>query len=86
VDLELDDDQRFFQETTKRFLESEVPIAEVRRLAEVATGFDREILGRQPRRGLADDPSTPTVTTPSSSFRRSRERPGCLSLISRWPS
>jgi len=42
VDLELDDDQRFFHETAKRFLKSEVPIAEVRRLAEAATGFDRE--------------------------------------------
>jgi alkylation response protein AidB-like acyl-CoA dehydrogenase len=42
VDLELNDDQRLFQETTRGFLESEVPIPEVRRLAGEAAGFDRE--------------------------------------------
>jgi alkylation response protein AidB-like acyl-CoA dehydrogenase len=42
VDLELNDDQRLFQETTRQFIESEVPIPEVRRLAREAAGFDRE--------------------------------------------
>lgn len=42
MDLELDEDQRLFQETTRRFLESEVPIPEVRRLAGDAAGFDRK--------------------------------------------
>lgn len=42
MDLELDDDQRLFQETTRQFLESEVPISEVRRLAGEPAGFERE--------------------------------------------
>jgi len=41
VDLELDDDQRLFQETTRQFLESEMPISEVRRLAAEPAGFER---------------------------------------------
>jgi alkylation response protein AidB-like acyl-CoA dehydrogenase len=41
VDLELNDDQRLFQETTRQFLGSEVPIPEVRRLAGEAAGFER---------------------------------------------
>lgn len=42
MDLELNDDQRLFQETTRQFLESEVPVSEVRRLASDAAGFQRE--------------------------------------------
>jgi alkylation response protein AidB-like acyl-CoA dehydrogenase len=42
VDLELNDDQRLFQETIRQFIESEVPIPEVRRLAREAAGFERE--------------------------------------------
>jgi alkylation response protein AidB-like acyl-CoA dehydrogenase len=41
VDLELTDDQRLFQETTRKFLEAETPLTAVRRLADDPTGFDR---------------------------------------------
>jgi alkylation response protein AidB-like acyl-CoA dehydrogenase len=39
--LALDDDQQFFQETTRKFLEQEAPIATVRALADDPAGFDR---------------------------------------------
>jgi alkylation response protein AidB-like acyl-CoA dehydrogenase len=42
VDLELNDDQRLFQETTREFLQSTVPGPEVRRLAGHEPGFERE--------------------------------------------
>jgi alkylation response protein AidB-like acyl-CoA dehydrogenase len=41
VNLELTDDQEFFRETTRRFIESESPISTVRTLAESEHGFDR---------------------------------------------
>ncbi len=41
VNLALTDDQQFFQETTRKFLEQEAPIAAVRALADTADGFDR---------------------------------------------
>src|SRR3974377_473210 len=41
MDLELSADQELFAETTRRFLEQECPIGEVRRLHdEVPSGFD----------------------------------------------
>ena len=39
--LELSEDQEFFRETTRRFLESEAPLTRVRELADTDTGFDR---------------------------------------------
>ena len=42
MDLGLSEDQEFFQETTRKFLESELPLAAVRRLADQPSGFDRE--------------------------------------------
>lgn len=42
VDLELNDDQQLFVETTRRFLEAESPLTSVRELHESADGFDRE--------------------------------------------
>ena len=39
--LALTDDQQFFQETTRKFLEQEAPIATVRALADDPAGFDR---------------------------------------------
>jgi alkylation response protein AidB-like acyl-CoA dehydrogenase len=42
VDLRLSEDQEFFRETTRKFLESEVPLSVVRRLGEDAAGFDRD--------------------------------------------
>jgi alkylation response protein AidB-like acyl-CoA dehydrogenase len=42
MDLALDDDQQFFQETTRKFLEQEMPITAVRALADDPAGFDRE--------------------------------------------
>jgi alkylation response protein AidB-like acyl-CoA dehydrogenase len=42
VDLGLSEDQEFFRETTRKFLESEVPLAAVRRLGDTAAGFDRD--------------------------------------------
>ena len=42
MDLGLSDDQEFFRETTGKFLESEVPLAVVRRLGEGSAGFDRD--------------------------------------------
>jgi len=42
VDLELSEDQEFFRSTTRKFLESEVPLTAVRRLAEQPAGFERD--------------------------------------------
>jgi len=42
MDLGLSEDQEFFRETTRKFLEAEVPIAAVRRLADEPSGFDRD--------------------------------------------
>ncbi len=42
MDLGLSEDQEFFRETTRKFLESELPLAAVRRLAEQPSGFDRD--------------------------------------------
>jgi len=41
VNLELTEDQALFRDTTKRFIEGEVPLAEVRRLHASGDGFDR---------------------------------------------
>ena len=41
MDLALGDDQQFFQETTRKFLEQEMPLAAVRALADDPAGFDR---------------------------------------------
>ncbi len=41
MDLSLTDDQRFFQETTRKFLEQEAPLTVVRSLADDPDGFDR---------------------------------------------
>jgi alkylation response protein AidB-like acyl-CoA dehydrogenase len=41
MNLSLTDDQRFFQETTRKFLEQEAPLTAVRALAEDPDGFDR---------------------------------------------
>jgi len=41
VQLELSEDQEFFRETTRKFLESEAPLSAVRALYESAEGFDR---------------------------------------------
>jgi alkylation response protein AidB-like acyl-CoA dehydrogenase len=40
VDLSLNAEQSFFQETTRRFLETEAPLSRVRQLAEDPAGFD----------------------------------------------
>ena len=44
--LELTDDQRLFQDTTRRFIESELPISAVRSLHDDRLGFDRGWLRR----------------------------------------
>jgi alkylation response protein AidB-like acyl-CoA dehydrogenase len=41
LDLTLNPDQSFFQETTRRFLEGEAPLTRVRELADDPAGFDR---------------------------------------------
>jgi alkylation response protein AidB-like acyl-CoA dehydrogenase len=41
VNLELSEDQEFFRDTTRRFLESESPLTHVRELWDSADGFDR---------------------------------------------
>jgi alkylation response protein AidB-like acyl-CoA dehydrogenase len=41
LDLTLNPDQSFFQETTRRFLEREAPLTRVRELADDPAGFDR---------------------------------------------
>jgi alkylation response protein AidB-like acyl-CoA dehydrogenase len=46
MDLDLSDDQQLFVETTRRFLESECPITEVRRLGDTDEGFDRSYWSR----------------------------------------
>jgi alkylation response protein AidB-like acyl-CoA dehydrogenase len=42
VDLSLNAEQSFFQETTRRFLETEAPLSRVRQLADDPAGFDRD--------------------------------------------
>jgi len=42
MELDLTDDQELFAETTRRFLESECPITEVRRLADSDSGFESD--------------------------------------------
>ncbi|MBW8825347.1 MAG: acyl-CoA/acyl-ACP dehydrogenase [Acidobacteria bacterium] len=42
MNLELSEDQEFFRETTRKFLESEMPLTAVRELYESADGFDRD--------------------------------------------
>ena len=41
MNLALGDDQQFFQETTRKFLEQEMPLTAVRALADDPAGFDR---------------------------------------------
>jgi alkylation response protein AidB-like acyl-CoA dehydrogenase len=41
LDLTLNPDQSFFQETTRRFLENQAPLTKVRELADDPSGFDR---------------------------------------------
>jgi alkylation response protein AidB-like acyl-CoA dehydrogenase len=41
MNLALSDDQQFFQETTRKFLEQEIPLTAVRALADDPAGFDR---------------------------------------------
>lgn len=41
MELELSEDQAFFRETTRKFLEAEAPLATVRSWADVPEGFDR---------------------------------------------
>jgi alkylation response protein AidB-like acyl-CoA dehydrogenase len=41
MNLALSDDQQFFQETTRKFLEQEMPLTAVRALADDPAGFDR---------------------------------------------
>ncbi len=42
MNLELTEDQEFFRETTRRFLEAEVPLTAVRELWDSVDGFDRQ--------------------------------------------
>ena len=42
MDLTLNPDQSFFQETTRRFLESQAPLTAVRELYDDASGYDRD--------------------------------------------
>lgn len=46
MDLSLTDDQELLRETTRRFLETESPIAEVRRLESEPSGFDGDVWRR----------------------------------------
>jgi alkylation response protein AidB-like acyl-CoA dehydrogenase len=41
MDLDLSEDQEFFRDTTRKFLESEIPIESVRKLADHPAGFER---------------------------------------------
>jgi alkylation response protein AidB-like acyl-CoA dehydrogenase len=53
VELELQDDQELFVETTRRFLEAESPLTHVRDLYEDPVGFDREYWRRGAELGWA---------------------------------
>ena len=41
MDLDLSEDQEFFRDTTRKFLESEIPVERVRKLADDPGGFER---------------------------------------------
>lgn len=51
LQLDLSDDQTLFQETTARFIETELPLASTRALHEVADGFDRSWLQKSAELG-----------------------------------
>jgi alkylation response protein AidB-like acyl-CoA dehydrogenase len=53
MNLGLTDDQQFFQETTRKFLEQEAPLTAVRALADDADGFDRAWWARGAELGWA---------------------------------
>ena len=53
MNLGLTDDQLFFQETTRKFLEQEAPLTTVRALADAADGFDRAWWARGAELGWA---------------------------------
>jgi alkylation response protein AidB-like acyl-CoA dehydrogenase len=53
VELELQDDQELFVETTRRFLEAESPLTQVRDLYEDPVGFDRDYWRRGAELGWA---------------------------------
>src|SRR5689334_13118994 len=53
MNLGLTDDQQFFQETTRKFLEQEAPITSVRALADDPGGFDRAWWSRGAELGWA---------------------------------
>ena len=42
MDLDLTDDQEFFRDTTRKFLEAEIPVTRVRALADDPAGFKRD--------------------------------------------
>jgi len=42
MDLDLTDDQEFFRDTTRKFLEAEIPVTRVRALANDPAGFERD--------------------------------------------
>ena len=42
MEVTLSDDQEFFRDTTRKFLESECPIVKVRELASSDAGFERD--------------------------------------------
>ncbi|MCH2170045.1 acyl-CoA/acyl-ACP dehydrogenase [Myxococcota bacterium] len=42
MDVDLSEDQEFFRETTRKFLETEIPVENVRQLADNPAGFDRD--------------------------------------------
>ena len=43
MDLERSEDQEFFRDTTRKFLESEVPLETVRKLADGVTTFEEVV-------------------------------------------
>ena len=55
MNLELTEDQEFFRETTRRFLESEVPLTTVRELWDVARRVRPAVVGEGGGAGLDVD-------------------------------
>jgi alkylation response protein AidB-like acyl-CoA dehydrogenase len=53
MEVTLTDDQEFFRDTTRKFLESECPLTKVRQLAATADGFEREYWRRGAELGWA---------------------------------
>jgi len=75
MDLELSEDQEFFRETTRKFLEAEIPVERVRELGHDPAGFDRDLWRRGAEMGWT------SMLVPEEHGGGSLEGEGLLDLV-----